>query len=215
MQLKLPLVFFSALLGLMGCGKTTQPRANSSNSAGEASSPAARATAEAIKPKLDTCALLTSKEIQEVQGEAIAETKLTGQPASGFSISQCFFRLPTFSNSISLLVTQKGEGAGARDPHESWRDSFPTAQEKEKEKDHDRKTDRDKKMGGEEQEKGTSSQRVSGIGDEAYWTATRLGGELYVLKGNSYVRISVGGPADQATKIKKSKALAQKVLMRL
>jgi hypothetical protein len=36
-----------------------------------------------------------------------------------------------------------------------------------------------------------------------------------VLKGNSYIRISVGGPGDQATKIKKSKDLAEMVLKRL
>jgi len=36
-----------------------------------------------------------------------------------------------------------------------------------------------------------------------------------VLKGNSYIRISVGGAGDQATKIKKSKALAQMVLKHL
>jgi hypothetical protein len=44
---------------------------------------------------------------------------------------------------------------------------------------------------------------------------SRVGGALYVLKGNAYVRVSVGGPADQANKIKRSKALAQKVLARL
>jgi hypothetical protein len=35
------------------------------------------------------------------------------------------------------------------------------------------------------------------------------------LTGNAYVRVSIGGPADQATKIKRSKALAQKALARL
>jgi hypothetical protein len=44
---------------------------------------------------------------------------------------------------------------------------------------------------------------------------SRIGGALYVLKGNAYLRISIGGPSDQADKIKKSKTLAQKALARL
>jgi hypothetical protein len=42
-----------------------------------------------------------------------------------------------------------------------------------------------------------------------------VGGALYVLKGNNYIRISVGGAGDQADKIRKSKALAQSILGRL
>jgi hypothetical protein len=179
------------------------------------------ATAAETKPALDACALLTSKEIESVQGEATKETKLTGQSTGGFSISQCFFTLPTFTNSVSLLVAQRGGGAGAHDPKEFWRDTFhedkgkEKEREKEKDRDRDREGDRDKKRGGEEEEEGAPPQKISGIGDDAYWTGSRVGGTLYVLKGNAYLRISIGGPADQATKIKKSKALAQKALARL
>jgi hypothetical protein len=182
--------------------------------AGTATAPAEAAE---TKPALDACALLTSKEIESVQGEATKETKLTGQSTGGFSISQCFFTLPTFTNSVSLLVAQRGDGAGAHDPKEFWRDTFHEDKEKEreKEKDRDRKGDRDKKRAEEEEEEGAPPEKIAGIGDEAYWTGSRVGGALYVLKGNAYVRISIGGPADQATKIKKSKALAQKALARL
>jgi hypothetical protein len=58
-------------------------------------------------------------------------------------------------------------------------------------------------------------QKISGVGDEAYWTASRVGGALYVLKGNTYLRISIGGSSDQASQTKKSKTLAQKALARL
>ena len=40
-------------------------------------------------------------------------------------------------------------------------------------------------------------------------------GVLYVLKGCSYVRISIGGRRDQQTRIRKTKAAAGKVLDRL
>ena len=44
---------------------------------------------------------------------------------------------------------------------------------------------------------------------------SRVGGALYVLKGESYIRISVGGAGDQAQKLEKSKTLAAFVLKRL
>ncbi|HBB88996.1 MAG TPA: hypothetical protein DC047_15430 [Blastocatellia bacterium] len=165
--------------------------------------------------------MLESKEIQTVQGEAVKETKLSGQAGGGFQISQCFFTLPRFSNSISLLVAQKGEGADAKDPKDFWRETFQkgSAGEKERERERDRKNrDKDKKAGGrseEEGEEGTPPLKVTGIGDDAYWVGSRVGGALYVLKGNAYLRISIGGPGDQTSKINKSKALAQKALARL
>jgi hypothetical protein len=42
-----------------------------------------------------------------------------------------------------------------------------------------------------------------------------VGGALYVLKGSTYLRVSVGGAGDQQSKINKSKALARLVLKRL
>jgi hypothetical protein len=221
MRSVLIIVLLSSFLMIAGCSSGTpqqpvnasQPAAGpTSSSASPASQPSPRVSASeaaAIKPRVDACALLTSKEIESVQGEALKETKLTGQSTGGFSTSQCFFTLPTFTNSVSLFVAQKGEGAGASDPKEYWRNTFH--QEKAKEKDKDR----NKKKGEEEEEQGAPPQKVSGLGDDAYWMGSRVGGALYVLKGNAYVRISIGGPADQDTKIKKSKALAQKALARL
>src|SRR2546423_162018 len=66
-----------------------------------------------------------------------------------------------------------------------------------------------------EEEEGAPPEPVSGIGDEAFWTGGRVGGALYVLKGNAFIRISVGGPGDEAAKIEKLKALARKALPRL
>jgi hypothetical protein len=143
------------------------------------------------------CTLLTKDETQAVQGEPFKSTKPSHQAGAGLNVSQCYFELPTAVNSIVLTVTRKGEGG--RDPSESWRDIFhlPDSSRKKEE--------------GEEKE----PLKVDGIGDEAFWTGNRVGGALYVLKGNSYIRISVGGAGDQAQKIEKSKALAEAVLKRL
>jgi hypothetical protein len=225
MRSALFLILPFAMLALAGCsGTTTQPSVNAPQTAvsspapsptaggaagvsSAAGSPAANATI--VKPKIDACALLTSKEIEAVQGEALKETKLSGQATGGFLMSQCFFMMPTFTNSVSLLVAQRGEGSDAKDPKELFRERFDEKRAGESER------ERDKKKGEAEEERGAPPKKVSGIGDEAYWTGSRVVGALYVLKGNTYVRISIGGPAEQAAKIEKTKALAVKVLARL
>jgi hypothetical protein len=53
------------------------------------------------------------------------------------------------------------------------------------------------------------------VGDEAFWSASSVGGALYVLKGDRYLRISVGGAGNAETKLKKSKTLALNALRRL
>jgi hypothetical protein len=163
------------------------------------------------KPKIDACVLLTSKEIQSVQSEPIKETKLTGRVDGGFNVSQCFFTLPTSSNSISLSVTQRGEGANARDPKQVWQNTFHRKKDGQKARDREEK----EKRADSEEEGAGPFQKIAGIGDEAFWMGSRVGGALYVLKGNSYIRISVGGSGDESVKIKKSKSLAQKIIARL
>lgn len=221
-----------AAIGSCKTSTTTQSPANTSSGTAETTtaqaspgqtsssgSPSAVQVATAVKPKVDACALLNSKEIETVQGEALKETKLSGQAGGGLQISQCFFTLPTFSNSISLLVSQKGDGADAKDPKDFWRETFQQNSAGEKERERDKKDrDKDKKagaVGGEKEEESTPPQRVAGVGDDAFWIGSRVGGALYVLKGNAYLRISIGGSGDQANKINKSKALAQKAIARL
>jgi hypothetical protein len=142
------------------------------------------------------CTLLTKEEIQAVQGETFKDTKPSHKSAAGLSVSQCYFELPTAANSVVLTVTRKAEGG--RDPAQSWQDMFHREKESEK---------RD--------EKGAEPQKIEGLGEEAFWTGTRVGGALFVLKGNCYIRVSVGGAGDQAQKIEKSKKLAENALKRL
>ena len=210
-----------ALLTIAGCSSaTTQPStvvSSAQPASATASNPAAPAETVAFKPGIDACALLTSEEIKAVQGEEPKETKLAGQAGGGLSTSQCFFTLPTSGNSVSLVVVQKGAGADAKDPEEFWSEKFHEQQRADGDKDRDRAGDREKEKSeaeGEEEE-GAAPERVSGVGKEAYWVGSRVGGALYVLKGNAYLRVSVGGPADQAGQIRKAKALAQEALARL
>ena len=187
-----------ALLGLAAgsCSKPkTQDRANSPQPNITPAAPAVEAAPAEAAP--DACTLLTKEEVQAVQGEPFKDTKPSQKVAAGLSVSQCYFELPTAVNSVVLTVTRKA--AGGRDPGESWQDMF-----------HREKATR-KKEEAEEKE----PQKIDGLGEEAFWTGTRVGGALFVLKGNCYIRISVGGAGDQAQKIEKSKALAESVLKRL
>lgn len=189
------LVGAAALAFATGCSKPKTPELASSPSPGpsSASTPASPVADEFA------CTLLTKEETKAVQGEEFKSTKPSHQSGIGLAISQCYFELPTTVNSIVLTVTRKAEGG--KDPSESWREIF-----------HDESTRKKEKEEGEVEKKPL---KVDGVGDEAFWTGTRIGGALYVLKGNSYIRISVGGAGDQNQKIEKSKALAEYVLKRL
>ena len=189
---------------LAGCSKsekadsaaaTPQPTASSKQPA-PATSPA---KAEAFTGT-NACTLLTKEEVKAVQGEPFTDAIGSGKSGSGLSTSQCYFQLPQAVNSIVVTLTKKAEGPGGRDPAKNWEEMF----------DPDKKTEKEEK---EEAEK--EPEKVEGIGDEAFWTGNRVGGALYVLKGNSYIRISVGGAGDTADKIRKSKILAQSVLQHL
>jgi hypothetical protein len=191
------------LIAAAGCSKsdkpevsTATPQPGASASQSTASSPAKTAGDSAF-----ACTLLTKEETQAVQGEAFKETKASQKLAGGLTQSQCYFELPTTVNSIVLTVTQRGEGADARDPKQNWQELFHRDKALEKKE--------------EEKEGGQGPEEIEGLGDEAFWTGSRVGGALYVLKGNSFIRISIGGAGDRAEKIEKSKNLAQSVLKRL
>jgi hypothetical protein len=191
----------AAIVALTGCSKSEQSVASvaTPQPGGNAKQPGPVSPASASSVTgFDACASLTKDEIQAVQGEPFKDTKRSQKTGSGLSVSQCYFELPQVVNSIVVTVTQRAEGLDARDPAKDWQQIFHRTEPAEKEE-------------GEEKE----PQKVDGIGDEAFWTGNRVGGALYVLKGNSYIRISVGGAGEQADKIKKSKALAQSILGRL
>jgi len=209
MPIRLIVLFsFLVVAGCRGAEIDQQAPAASAAGASPQQSTTVASSAQA-KPKLNACAMLTSQEVESVQGEALKETKLDERSADGLNVSQCFFTLPTFAKSISLAVTQKADGPGARDPRQFWSDTFH--RDKEPRKDRDREKD----QGEKEDAESRPPQKISGIGDEAFWMTSPAAGILYVLKGSSFVRLSIGGREDQQTKINKSKALARKVIDRL
>ena len=185
-------------------------------------------------PKSATCALLSNEEIKAVQGEEPSDAQGSEHLTGTLSMSQCFYRLPTFSKSINLEITRAAPGAQVAAVTDFWRGSFGRAaveereQKREKEerdeREREKESERERASGGvregghaEESEHGDEDegprpQRVAGIGDEAYWSGNPVSATLYVLKKETIIRLSLGGPEDQSVKIKKAKMLAQKVL---
>ncbi len=168
--------------------------------------------------KIDVCALLTSAEMEAVQGEPFKETKPSVQQSGSFLMSQCFFRTATFTKSVSLaLAVPDPAKPSAPGPREYWQKQFHPPEQAGKQKDKPAAgTARAPKETEEEGEKQLDKPRpVAGLGEEAYWLGNPITGALYVLKGDAFLRISVGGEKDESVRITKTKALAQKALKAL
>lgn len=167
--------------------------------------------------KSDVCGLITKGEIQAIQGSPIKEMKGNVHSAGAFRVSQCFYTAADYAKSVSLAVTQSDPSSPSkRSPKDFWEESFGRYAGEEKERDKDKKeTERKPARGQEEEEERTPPKKISGIGEEAYWTGSSMTGALYVLKKDLFIRISIGGPDNEETKIDKSKALAKKVLQHL
>ncbi len=59
----------------------------------------------------------------------------------------------------------------------------------------------------EEDEESTRPRTIKGLGEQAYWVGSPMVGALYVLKGDTFLRISVGGVREETVRIEKSLAL--------
>lgn len=142
----------------------------------------------------DACQLLTRAEIAAVQGERFTDAKLTTLD----NRSQCFYQLPTFVKSVSVDLI----GGNAR---AYWLEHFESKEDEERKKPRE----------GDESEEVGAPVRVRGLGNEAFWSGSRVAGSLYVLKGNAILRVSVGGPGTESEKLARSKRLARNALRRI
>ena len=213
-------IIASALLVFAGCTSKDSNSPSSSNAntstTNASSSTNSSAPAQPVKSKIDACSLLTSDDIKGVQGEAYQDAKRSDRQDGDFIIAQCYFALPTSANSVVLNVTTAREGVSTT-PRKFWETTFarnaetPPAKEKEK--------DREKAKSGErreaEEEESPKPEKIAGLGEDAYWIASHVGGALYVLKGDEFLRISVGGAGDARSRLNKSKTLAQLALKKL
>jgi hypothetical protein len=166
-------------------------------------------SAKSIKP--DPCALLTSADVQAVQGDAVQETKPSTQPAGGLVMSQCLFRTANPSKSVSVAIAS----AGSTSPRAFWQKQFQSANSASEEKEHKKSAAERKQTTRKEEDESPRPLTIKGVGEQAYWVGSPMVGALYVLKGNTFLRISVGGVHEESPRIEKSIALARRALKRL
>lgn len=222
MRFVLYTIIFGVLL-VAACRSNDNGSQANQNSA-VANTPTPRAVTSPVHSKIDACTLLTTDDLKGVQGEAYKDAQRSDRVDGDFIVAQCYFALPTTANSVVLNVTTAKDESGGRTPKMFWEQTFGGDEEKEREGKGDREKDKQKdkpksqpaERGEEGEEKEAAPpERVKGLGDEAFWVASPVGGAIYVLKKDLFFRISVGGAGDQKTKLNKSKLLAQKVLTKL
>ena len=152
------------------------------------------AAASAAAESPTACDLLSSRDVKAVQGQAFAEAKHTRSQFDGMIASQCFYRLPSFADSISVEVIRSESGMSAND---LWQKITGKRAEKMTAKGRDH------------------SQTIPDLGDTAIWAGNKTAGALYVLKGDAILRISVGGGGTEQEKIEKSRTLAARALEKM
>jgi hypothetical protein len=203
------LTFF--LLAASGCQQPASP--TSATPPTDASKTSNQLPADAAKARqTDACTLITPAEVERLQGQKIIEAKSSSQNTDTFIVNQCYYTAAENGKSVVLSVyrADAGNPAGRR-PKDFWRERF-AAVGSEKERDNKSK---DKESEHAKKEESTPPQPIEGLGDQAYWLDNKLGGALYVLKGDEFFRVSLGGIADTQLRINKATSLARGVLKRL
>lgn len=154
----------------------------------------------------NVCALLTSAEIKAVQGEGVEESKPSEQNNGGLRLAECLFRTTTPAKSVSVAMAVPGK----QSPRDFWRKQFHASGEMAKPAHVVTHNEKGRKK--EDEDERTRPRAIPRVGDEAFWVGGPVSGALYALRGNKFIRVSVGGVRDESERIKKSVALAQSVL---
>ena len=151
----------------------------------------------------DACTLLPERVIEKTLGEPLKQTRSSSGKRGEVIDAQCLYSLPTFSNSVSLSLTLPAAGDATRSrPRKLWMQRFHEAAEQAEE---------ERRGSGEREAEASRPVPVEGIGDEAFWVRSFVG-TLYVLKGNAFLRISLGGKWDDAARLKIARTLADNAL---
>jgi hypothetical protein len=208
------LMLAGAITGAAQSGSSKSGNSASANKDPEVNAATEKPASKAgKKTNAAACALLTSADVQTVQVDAVQETKPSVQPGGSLTMSQCLFRTVTASKSVSIAIAAESSIS----PRTFWKKQFHSVKTEADDKDKKEK----KPVAGrkeekeEEEDESTRPRAIAGVGEEAYWVGGPMVGALYVLQGNTFLRISVGGVREESTRIEKSVALARIALKHL
>ena len=136
-----------------------------------------------------------------MQGSPVIDTVRSARAAEGLILGQCYYSVKESNKSVSLTVTLTDSSSpGRQSARDVWKQTAP-------------------RYDGEEEKDLTSPQRkkkpklptkIDGLGEEAYWAASGVGGAMYVLKNDGFFRLSIGGAESAEARLEKSKSLAEK-----
>src|SRR5437879_5350633 len=199
------------LVALAGWGKAAAGGARAKKP--PASTPTPSASPVRATAKFDACALITKQEIEAIEGSPITDVKSSENSDGEFRVSQCFYTAKEYARSVSLAVTQSNPNKpGNRTPKDFWKETFGRFSGAEAESEKEKKTSPEPER---EKEKSAPPKKIDGLGDEAYWIGNRMGGTLYVLKKDAFIRVAVGNADSPETMLNKAKVLAEKAIPRL
>jgi hypothetical protein len=207
---------YGSLIGFLLCLFLVYaaPLSTAQNPAGSIQKSKSPRAATSAKTNIEVCNLLTNTEIQAVLGEVAKQTKSSTQPGGGLLMSQCFFGMAGSAKSVSLAVASANPADTSKlTPRAFWRKQFHPGDLQE-----GKEEARASKAAGSESEREEELRKaraITGLGEEAYWVGNPILGALYVLQGDKFLRISVGGIRQEPERIEKSKALARAALKRL
>ena len=202
------------LVALAGWGKTASADARAKKS--PSSTPTPSASPAVAAPKFDACGLITKEEIEAIEGSPITDVKSSENSEGEFRVSQCFYTAKEYARSVSLAVTQSNPNKpGNRTPKDFWKETFGRFSGDESASEKEKKASPEPEREKGEKEKSAPPKKIAGLGDEAYWIGNRMGGTLYVLKKDAFLRVAVGNADSPETMLKKAKALAEKAIPRL
>ncbi|CAN5560530.1 hypothetical protein BH18VER2_BH18VER2_06230 [soil metagenome] len=161
--------------------------------------------------KLDVCSLLKAEEVAAVQGSPVRQTKSSTLADGKFLIRQCFYETVDFNQSVNLTLTVPDPNASTQlSPAAFWKEKFAPYQTGAVAREAGEKSREPR--GEEEGERRDPPKKIEGIGDEAFWMGPDA---LYVLRGDVYLRVSLGGADSAETKIKKAITLMKPAVARL
>src|SRR4051794_27148248 len=96
---------------------------------------------KADKREVNDCSLLTSKEIETIQGGSVVSSNPSRKLEKGLEISQCYFLLKPTDDSIILTVRRRENSRDGRNPGEVWRETFHREREREKGESRERESE--------------------------------------------------------------------------
>jgi hypothetical protein len=144
----------------------------------------------------NACQVLSARDVAAVQGTRFKSFRLRENGTKELRTSECVYAMPRVSDSVTVDLI-RGDTRGF------WKKHFGDVRDEHLASTKPRS------------EREARAMRVAGVGDEAVWSGNRLAGALYVLKGETIVRVSVGGDLPQEQKIERAKKLAARAIRRL